>query len=220
MAEREITLEEFLQVMSREPGNAPRPEKAEPHLPIVSNCPWYDAVEFCNKLSLRENLSPSYGIVDKTVTVMPKGTGYRLPTEAQWEFACRAGTATLWHYGLSADDLRRDPKNARTHDPYKSYDSPANAFGLYNVYSSSNEWCWDRFDPNYYRACAAQGTVTDPQGSDTGNDRVMRGGSNFSGGGSDLAHINSATRHHGPPDVAHGYRGFGRIVLPVKTPSE
>ena len=121
---------------------------------------WHDAVEFCRKLSKRP--------AEKAA-----GRVYRLPTEAQWEYACRAGTTTNYSFGDDGSDLGdyawyRENSNSSTH-PVGG--KQPNAWGLYDMHGNVWEWCSDWYGDYPDRA------VTDPTGTRTGSSRVRRGGS-------------------------------------------
>ena len=122
---------------------------------------WNDAVNFCRKLSIRE------------------GGTYRLPTEAEWEYACRAGTKTAYSFGdsqLSLGEYAWFEENA--YDIGEEYAHPVaqkkpNAFGLYDMHGNVWEWCSDW----YNKDCYSNSPNADPMGPDTGSSRVFRGGS-------------------------------------------
>jgi formylglycine-generating enzyme required for sulfatase activity len=146
---------------------------------------WFDAVEFCNKLSGFEGLAPVYTITGRmpasgypitnvAVTADFTKNGYHLPIEAQWEYACRAGTTTAWFHGDMEPGLENcawyDANSGdKTHEVGKK---TANAFGLYDMHGNVWEWCWDRYGEY------PTGTETDPTGGAvSGANRVGRGGS-------------------------------------------
>lgn len=113
----------------------------------VMDVSWWDAIRFCNTASIREGLPPAYVLDEGTVTWLTKASGYRLPTEAEWEYACRAGS-TGPHYGSleciawTADDQVEEPQPVGGKQP--------NAFGLYDTLGNVWEWCWDLLDPARY----------------------------------------------------------------------
>jgi formylglycine-generating enzyme required for sulfatase activity len=161
---------------------------------------WLDAVQFCNKLSVREGLAPAYRISGSSVTWDAMANGYRLPTEAEWEYACRAGTATAYHTGGSEADLARagwysGNAGSETHPVGKK---APNAWGLYDLHGNVWEWCWDWYGEY------GSGTQRDPQGAADGSERVIRGGS----WRNDARHCRSANRGRDDPSDAGDNLGF------------
>ncbi len=190
-------------------GSNPSTIKAD-SLP-VEQVTWYEAIDFCNRLSVLEGLNPCYSGSDTNIVCDFTKNGYRLPSEAEWEFACRAGTATDFYTGaMSNPDCDPiDPlldvagwycgnENTTTHVGAKK---KANAFGMFDMHGNVWEWCWDRYD--LYTANAA----TDPHGSATGIYRTYRGGAqNYYATG-----CRSAFRRNARPDERVDFLGF-RVV--------
>jgi formylglycine-generating enzyme required for sulfatase activity len=140
---------------------------------------WTQALAVCNALSEREGLAPSYG-QDAAGQWHWERTadGYRLPTEAEWEYACRAGSQTRWFWG-------DDPEGADAHAWFSGTSvgqlhpvgaKDPNAWGLHDMAGLVWEWCWDR-----YGSYPDQGgtKLQDPEGPSEGDRRVVRGGSFF-----------------------------------------
>lgn len=144
----------------------------------VENVDWNDAAEFCARLSTLERHKPFYARTGETVTHLA-GTGYRLPTEAEWEFACRAGTTSRYWTGSQAEDLPQAGWSAgnaqgRTHSVGELR---ANPFGLFDVHGNVWEWVQDEWEPGYY-GTFSQTPASDPSGpAPSGARRVLRGGS-------------------------------------------
>ena len=140
-----------------------------------------DAAEFCIELSRQERLQPVYVSAFNAITLIP-GDGYRLPTEAEWEFACRGGTNTAWFHGEQESTFETvawfgDNSGGMTHPVGQLKSNP---FGLYDVHGNVCEWCQDWYDPQAYAQRGA-GPIVDPHGPDAGAARVHRGG-NWGGG--------------------------------------
>jgi formylglycine-generating enzyme required for sulfatase activity len=160
-------------------------------LPVVC-VSWRDANEFCKWLSTKEART------------------YRLPTEAEWEYACRAGSTTVFAFGntLSSAEANFNGEQPYGHPsrglflgsvnkvgPYKP-----NAWGLYDMHGNVWEWCSDLFDPIYY----LNSPSTDPRGPERGQSHVARGGSWTDSG----AFCRSAMRGNGQPDYRTNFAGF------------
>jgi formylglycine-generating enzyme required for sulfatase activity len=169
----------------------------------VENVSWLDAVRFCNALSKVEELEPYYEIDGTDVRVPDgNGTGYRLPTEAEWEYACRAGSTTRYCFG---DDARLVGEYAWYSANSGSQTHPVgrlkpNAFGLYDMHGNVWEWCRDWFRSDYYK----QSVADDPRGPGPSAQRVIRGGN----WGLDAQSTRSAYRGGLAPGYHDRYHGF------------
>jgi len=182
MSKFPVTQELYQEVMGTNPsrhnggvGREPAAGEIQSRRPVDS-VSWYEAIIFCNKLSIKEGLTPAYemtieyggNLEDRSIfssdtstwgavptsnndprwnyiAIVPGSTGYRLTTEAQWEYACRAGSATIYYFGDNESELVNYAwysvnSNNRTHQV--GLKTP-NAFGLYDMYGNVSEWCWD-----------------------------------------------------------------------------
>lgn len=134
---------------------------------------WYDAVAFCNALSERDGFTKCYTIKGTNVTCDWSANGYRLATEAEWEYACKAGTKSDFYSGKSESDLARvawysGNSGDTTHVPGQL---EPNDFGLYDMLGNVIEWVWD------WSGSYDSGSVTDPKGPGSGTVKILRGGS-------------------------------------------
>lgn len=159
----EVTQKQWRRVMGELPepdwGGPLRPDELGDNLPV--GCSWHDAVAFCEKLSEKE------------------GRRYSLPTEAEWEYACRAGSDTIYHFGDETDELAKyawyceEPYDLWIEGalhPRKVATKKPNAWGLFDMHGNVNEWCQDWF------GAYPESDTVDPTGPKNGEARVIRGG--------------------------------------------
>jgi len=233
MGKYQITQDQYFEIMGNNPSafttDADGGEvQGKRPVEVVT---WYAAILFCNRLSIAEGLTPAYSVkiggveVDwdtvsaptapntdwDAAVIVPGSDGYRLPTDAQWEYACRAGSIGEYSIGAGGtvvtdlnlgDYAWYEPNgNDKTHEVGKK---TANAFGLYDMHGNVWEWCWDWYD-DY----PPSGTPTDTTGPDSGSYRVVRGGNS----NAPAAYISSSFLYHCPPDANNITLGF-RVARP------
>ena len=194
----EITQAQYEAVMGKNPSDFKGDD-----LP-VEQVNWNDAKDFCAKLTATE----------KAAGRLPEGYEYTLPTEAQWEYACRAETTTALNSGKNLSDKYKCPEMDEV--GWYSYNSSEqthsvgqklpNAWGLYDMHGNVWEWCLD-----FYGDYPAS-PVTDPTGPSTGSDRVVRGG----GWDQNASCCRSAYRNSFNPDAYWHYFGFRVALAPVQ----
>jgi formylglycine-generating enzyme required for sulfatase activity len=170
----------------------------------VEQVRWSDAVRFCNRRSELENLQPCYDL--KTWKCNFQANGYRLPTEAEWEYACRAGTSTAYFFGDNASKLGEYAwfdRNAGGRPQPVGQKLP-NPWGLCDMCGNLWQWCNDFYKVDYYQ----QAPREDPKGPEAGETKVVRGGAwRFS-----AESCRSGYRYNERPgyaDVCFGYDIYG-----------
>jgi formylglycine-generating enzyme required for sulfatase activity len=202
LGKHEVTQREWEAVM----GSNPSQIKGDADLP-VETVSWEEAIEYCRKVTLRERAA-------RRISQRYK---YSLPTEAQWEYACRAGTKSATAFG---ERLTSTQANFNGNYPYnggvtgpdlgktaKVGSYAPNAWGLYDMHGNVWEWCLDWYGDNL-----PGGRVTDPRGPTSGSDRVHRGGGWHDIGGQ---FCRSASRKLGLPECRDPDLGFRLALVPV-----
>jgi len=194
----EVTQKSYQALMGRNPAKFKNPDHP------VERLSWPAAVKYCNMRSRREGLTPCYD----PATLAPDfaADGYRLPTEAEWEYACRAGSTTAYAFG---DDPHRLAAHAWFKENAGKTTHPVgtrkpNTWGLHDMHGNVAEWCHDVYSERAYGDAAEH----DPTGPASGQERVLRGGS----WRTSAEACRSSARFSEPPglaDVCFGYEAYG-----------
>ena len=178
LKQTQVTQKEWLEIMGNNPSYFKNGQDDCP----VEGISWFSAVMFCNLLSIQEGLEEAYLLRDQDgripedefeiKEVIFKGLnckGYRLPTEAEWEYACRAGTSETRYGSLDQIAWYAENSEEKTHPVGQKQ---ANAWGIYDMLGNVWEWCWDR----YSSYPSGKNQSIDPTGPAAGTFRIMRGG--------------------------------------------
>ena len=226
VSDHEVTRGEYKDVMGSDPSTASANDKDGNELEgdDVLNNPvnyvsWYDALVYCNKLSMQENLTPCYSIDGSTdpddwgkvptssnttwnaATCDFEANGYRLPTEAEWEWLARGGENYTYAGSDNVDDVAWYTSNTNDTGTREVKTKAPNGYGLYDMSGNVYEWCWDWY-----------GSISDSSAADgatSGSSRVLRGGSWY---GDDYG-CQVALRSSLSPSLRGNYYGF-RVVRP------
>ena len=172
MGKNEVTQRDYEQVMRTNPSKFHGAS-----LP-VEQVSWFDAISYCNTRSIIEGLTPAYVIRETEILWDHNADGYRLPTEAEWEYACRAGTKTAFNIGNNITPYQANfdgnyPYNRQPRGRYRARTTTVRSFapndwGLYDMHGNVYEWCWDQYKP-YDSSPSLDGVLSSPG--------ILRGGS-------------------------------------------
>ncbi len=211
MGKYEVTQKEWMQLMGFNPS-----KYKDPNSP-VEWITWYDVAEFCNLKSKKEGLTPCYTFNGPDVSCDFNANGYRLPTEAEWEYAAREGgrkvrfgngqdvadPAKINFNGNSSSTAAYFKPGEYRRMPWPVGSFKPNALGLFDMSGNVWEWCWDWYSDNYYQKSESN----NPRGPKNGNFKAIRGGS-FSDGPEDIRCTN---RIYSKPSLKSSSIGF-RLV--------
>lgn len=175
----------------------------------ITNITWIDAVKYCNWLSKTNGLQAAYKKVDGKYECDFTANGFRLPSQAEWEFAAKGGTKSKNFAYSGSDDLEMIAwyaANSRK-SPQKKGTKLANELGIYDMSGNVWEWCWDYYSPIYHKVEKRD----NPTGPERGDKRCVRGGSWDS---SKLNYLKPSNQLSWDPNTTNDFFGF-RVVRTV-----
>ena len=219
----EVTQAQFEELMGFNPSHFNEVEGENMARFPVENITWFDAAEYCNRLSKKEGRQPYYrlwnvqkngDVITKAEVALLRTNGYRLPTEAEWEYACRAGTTSPFSWGRTANGRKAnmdgsDPYGTEKTGPFLRRTSRVgtyrpNNWDLYDMHGNVWEWCQDWHGEKFY----SDSPSIAPEGLDRGEFRVIRGGC----WGTVPRYCRSAYRNRNKPGFRNYNLGF-RVAL-------
>jgi formylglycine-generating enzyme required for sulfatase activity len=199
MGKYEVTQKEYAAIM----GNNPSGFKGD-NLP-VDKANWFEAVEYCNRLSEKEGLTLVYQGEGEAITCDFTASGYRLPTEAEWEYAAAGRNADFNYSGSDTADAVGWYNANSNGKPCEVGTKAANGFGLYDMSGNVSEWCWDRY------GSYSTGDQDAPTGVLSGKNRVVRGGS----WGNSAWNLRLSGRSYNVPSTRNSGIGFRIVRSPL-----
>ncbi len=164
MSMHEVTQEEYSAIMDTNPSSFVDSNKP------VENVSWYDAIAYCNTRSIEEELTPCYDLTDYSCDF--SANGYRLPTEAEWEYAARGASDEPDYLYSGSDDIDEVAVTSSNSDNQTSIvgSKEPNALGFFDMSGNVDEWCWDWYGNYDYES------QLNPTGPETGGLKILRGG--------------------------------------------
>jgi formylglycine-generating enzyme required for sulfatase activity len=201
MSKFEVTQREWFEIMGHNPSSSKGDNRP------VDSVTWNEAVEYCNRRSIKEGLKPAYSSSDGVISCDWSADGYRLPTEAEWEFAAKGGNKDVMEYmysGSNSVDAVAWYENNSENTTHDVGSKMPNSLGLYDMSGNVYEWCWDLYGTSYSRS-----GKDNPTGNTSGSDRVFRGGSRNNA----AKNVRSSYRARNTPAYRDSCLGF-RLVRP------
>lgn len=168
----------------------------------ITNITWFDAVKYCNWLSKQDGLKPAYTLAGPNVACDFTANGYRLPTEAEWEFAAKGGTKSKNTYFSGSDELNEVAWYVKNSDrrPHAVGTKLPNELGIHDMSGNVWEWCWDWYNKDYYKVEDGN----NPKGPIRGEKKSVRGGS----WDSQESYLRTANRISTVPSITNEFYGF------------